>query len=211
MLLSSAPGPSPPPRSPSSALSPRLGPTSISSASAKSYFAQVSGEIRKLNVVRGRGGPLKDGFVELLEAECEVEGLVVEVLNFEQKDADKFFNGEVLVRLDVVCHFEDGVAVEVVEEEVEVVLGEQAPVLLRVGQDVAHDQVGTVLLVHLRFLISNYNYRTVLLPTSLEIWINFYKWWLLADPERATRFPYALLPLLPPRHLRHISLLQKAT
>lgn len=70
-----------------------------------------------------------------------------------------------LVWLYVFCHFEDGIAVEVVKEEVEVVLGKQVAVMLRVGDDVGDYVVGGVFIVHLL--------RSVLLIIMSET-VNFY-------------------------------------
>lgn len=75
------------------------------------------------------------------------------MFDFEEEDAYEFLNGEMLVRLYVVGHFEDGVAVEVGEEEIQIVFGEQLSVLVGVCDDVVNDEIGTVLVVHLLKLL----------------------------------------------------------
>ena len=98
--------------------SPHPNPTSIFSTYRNRYLAQISSEIRELDVVGSAGSSLKDCFVELLDAESKVECLIIGVINFEQKDAHELFNCQALMRLDILGHFEDGITVKVVEKEV---------------------------------------------------------------------------------------------
>jgi len=84
--------------------SPHLDLLSIFSGLRQRYFAEVGGEIGKLDVVGGGGSPLEDGLVELLQTESEIQSLVVWVLDFEQEDANELLDGEMLVGLYIVGH-----------------------------------------------------------------------------------------------------------
>lgn len=81
----------------------------------------------------GGCGSFQDGLEEFLEAECQVESLILCVLDGEEKDANELIFIKILMGVDVVAHCDDRATVEVVQVKIQAILGQEISVLLRVA------------------------------------------------------------------------------